>query len=72
MVEKSGDEKFLFALGLNSSRLKSPGLKDPGLELGVEKSGLEMYFNRFNEICRTSQCFQYNFAFTLPRLRTEC
>ena len=46
MVEKSGVEKFLFALGLKSSWLKSPGLKGLGLKLGVEKSGVEMSFNR--------------------------
>ena len=45
MVEKSGVEKFLFALGLKSSWLKSPGLKGLGLKLGVEKSGVEMSFN---------------------------
>ena len=42
MVEKSGVEKFLFALGLKSSWLKGPGLKGLGLKLGVEMS-----FNRF-------------------------
>ena len=47
MVEKSGVEKFLFALGLKSSWLKSPGLKGLGLKLGVEKSGVEMSFNPF-------------------------
>ena len=46
MVEKSGVEKFLFALGLKSSWLKSPGLKGLGLKLGVEKSGVEMSFNQ--------------------------
>ena len=46
MVEKSGVEKFLFALGLKSSWLKSPGLKGLGLKLGVEKSGVEMSCNR--------------------------
>ena len=45
MVEKSGVEKFLLALGLKSSWLKSPGLKGLGLKLGVEKSGVEMSFN---------------------------
>ena len=30
-----------------NSWLKSPGLKSPGLELGVEKSRVEMSFNRF-------------------------
>ena len=45
MVEKSGVEKFLLALGLKSSRLKSPGLKGLELKLGVEKSGVEMSFN---------------------------
>ena len=30
-----------------NSWLKSPGLKGPGLELGVEKSRVEMSFNRF-------------------------
>ena len=45
MVEKSGVEKFLFALGLKSSWLKSPRLKGLGLKLGVEKSGVEMSFN---------------------------
>ena len=63
MVEKSGVEKFLFALGLKSSWLKSLGLKSPGLEsswlkspglkglglqLGIEKSGVEMSFNLQN------------------------
>jgi hypothetical protein len=38
-------EKFLFALGLKSSWLKSPGSKGLGLKLGVEKSGVEMSFN---------------------------
>ena len=42
----SGVEKFLFSLGLKSSWLKSPGLKGLGLKLGVEKSGVEMSFNR--------------------------
>ena len=46
MVEKSGVEKFLLALGLKSSWLKSLGLKGLGLKLGVEKSGVEMFFNR--------------------------
>ena len=46
MVEKSGVEKFLLALGLKSSWLKSLGLKGLGLKLGVEKSGVEMSFNR--------------------------
>ena len=45
MDEKSGVEKFLFALGLKSSWLKSPGFKGLGLKLGVEKSGVEMSFN---------------------------
>ena len=45
MVEKSGVEKFLLALGLKSSWLKNPGLKGLGLKLGVEKSGVEMSFN---------------------------
>ena len=45
MVEKSGVEKFLFALGLKSSWLKSPGLKGLELKLGVEKFGVEMSFN---------------------------
>ena len=43
MVEKSGVEKFLLALGLKSSWLKSPGLKGLGLKLGVEKSGAVSY-----------------------------
>ena len=46
MVEKSGVEKFLFALGLKSSWLKSPGLKGLGLKHWVEKSGDEMSFNQ--------------------------
>ena len=56
MVEKSGVEKILLALGLKSSWLKSPGLesswlkstglKGLGLKHGVEKSGVEMSFNR--------------------------
>ena len=60
MVEKSGVEKFLFALGLKSSWLKSLGLKSPGLEsswlkspglkLGVEKSRVEMTFNQVHDI----------------------
>ena len=51
MVEKCGVEKFLLALGLKCSWLKSPGLessllknlelKGPGLKLGVEKIGVE-------------------------------
>ena len=55
MVEKSGVEKFLLALGLKSpglesswlksSWLKSLGLKGLGLKLGVEKSKVEMSFN---------------------------
>ena len=50
MVEKSGVEKFLLALGLKSSWLKSSWLKSLGLKglrlkLRVEKSGLEMSFN---------------------------
>ena len=55
MVEKSGVEKFLLALGLKipglesswlkSSWLKSLGLKGPGLKLGVGKSRFEMSFN---------------------------
>ena len=45
MVEKSGVEKFLLALGLKSSWLKSLGLKGLGMKLGVEKSGVEMSFN---------------------------
>ena len=49
MVEKSGVEKFLFALRLKSSWLKSPGLKGLGLKLGVEKSGVELSFNRLKE-----------------------
>ena len=40
MVEKSGVEKFLLALGLKSSWLKSLRLK-----LGVKKSRVEMSFN---------------------------
>ena len=47
MVEKSGVEKFLLALGLKSSWLKSLGLKGLGLKLGVEKSGVEMSINRY-------------------------
>jgi hypothetical protein len=35
MVEKSGVEKFLLALELNN----------PGLKLGVEKSGVEISYN---------------------------
>ena len=50
MVEKSGIEKFLLALGLKSSWLKCPGLKGLGLMLGVEKSGVEMSFNHLNDI----------------------
>jgi hypothetical protein len=46
MVEVSG----LKSLALESSRLKSPGLKGLVLKLGVEKSGVEMSFNRF--ICK--------------------
>ena len=38
---------WLESLGLESSLLKSPGLKGLGLKLGVEKSGVEMSFNRF-------------------------
>ena len=57
MVEKSGVEKFLFALGLKSSWLKSPGLKGLGLKLGVEKSGVEMSFNRFDRLLE-SQVFR--------------
>ena len=38
---------WLKSLGLESSWLKSLGLKGPGLKLGVEKSGVEMSFNRF-------------------------
>ena len=45
MVEKSGVEKFLIALGLKSSWLKIPGLKGLGLMLGVEKSGVGMSCN---------------------------
>ena len=55
MVEKSGVEKFLLALGLKGSWLKSlglesswfksPGLKGLGLKLGVEKSEVKMSFN---------------------------
>ena len=45
MVEKSGVEKILFALGLKNSWLKSPGLKGLGLKLGVEKYGVEISFN---------------------------
>ena len=45
MVENSGVEKFLLALGLKSSWLKSQGLKTLGLKLGVEKSGVEMSWN---------------------------
>ena len=67
MVEKSGVEKFLFALGLKSSWLKTPGLKGLGLKLGVEKSGVEMSFNHvilplsFNTsksrlLCYTEKC----------------
>jgi hypothetical protein len=37
----------LKSLGLESSWLKSQGLKGLGLKLGVEKSGVEMSFNRF-------------------------
>ena len=37
MFEKSGVEKFMG---------ESLGLKGPGLKLGVEKSGVEMSFNR--------------------------
>ena len=48
MVEKSEVEKFLLALGLKSSWLKSPGLKGLGLKLRVEKSGVEMSFNQSN------------------------
>ena len=51
MVEKSGVEKFLFALGLKSSWLKNPGLKGLGLKLGVEKSGVEMSFNQTDILC---------------------
>ena len=36
----------LRSLGLKSSWLKSPGLKVLGLKLGVEKSWVEMSFNR--------------------------
>ena len=57
MVEKSGVEKFLFAMGLKSSWLKSPGLKGLGLKLGVEKSRVEMYFNhRLHIPTRTLSC----------------
>ena len=35
-------------MGLKSSWLKSLGLKGPGLKLGVEKSWVEMSFNRID------------------------
>ena len=62
MVEKSGVEKFLLALGLKSSWLKSsglesswlksPGLKGMGLKLGVEKSGVQISLNQIG-ICNS-------------------
>ena len=52
MVEKSGVEKFLLALGLKSSWLKSLGLKGLGLKLGVEKSRVEMSFNRVTYVTK--------------------
>ena len=48
MVEKFGIEKFLLALGLKSSWFKNLGLQGLGLKLGVEKSGVEMSFNKKN------------------------
>ena len=61
MVEKSGVEKFLFALGLKSSWLKILGLKGLGLKLGVKMSGVEMSFNhlgaRDDQIIRISEFF---------------
>ena len=48
MVEKSG---------LKSSWLKSLGLKGPGLKLGVEKSWVEMSFNRIDVL---------DFSFEIP------
>ena len=61
MVEKSGVEKFLFALGLKSSRLKSPGLKGLGLKLGVEKSRVEMSFN-LDHFASIGVCYSLNIA----------
>ena len=42
-------QKFMVeSPGLKSSWLKSLGLKGPGLKLGVEKSRVEMSFNRID------------------------
>ena len=55
MVEKSGVEKFLS---------KSLGLKGPGLKLGVEKSEVEMSFNRKIVAAQNDQIL-VNFGFKL-------
>ena len=41
------ENSWLKSPGLESSWFKNLGLKGPGLKLGVEKSGVEMSFNRF-------------------------
>ena len=55
MVEKSGVEKFLLALGLNFL----------GLKLGVEKSGVEMSFNHFEEPNFILNHFENMYKFSL-------
>ena len=52
-------QKFMFkSLELKSSWLESPGLKDLGLKLGVEKSGVEMSFNHYFFCSGSIFCFQ--------------
>ena len=50
---------WLKSPGLKSSFLKSLWLKGPGLKLGVEKSGVEMFFNQMDDI---SWCFSMHTA----------
>ena len=67
MVEKSRVEKFLLALRMKISRLKSPGLKGLGLKLGVEKSGVEISFNQHDKKSQLFMSFQMFFKQSVIR-----
>ena len=53
MVEKSGVEKFMVEnsgvenSGVGKFMVEKSGVERSGVGIGVEKSGVEMYFNQF-------------------------
>ena len=58
--------------GLESSWLKSPGLKGLGLKLGVEKSGVEISFNRQISFILNSNKESYTLGITAWTSMQEC